>query len=131
MSPALDRRTLQDPQQILEALDSFLQAAKSPVLVEDGRPALRIVRDRLRIEATPTGVILESWGPEGAVVRRLTAVASVSRTKIELKAKRFAQSDIRLSIVDSAATSGAGSPDGHSSETFLQRLIAREFPEPA
>ena len=128
MSPALDRRTLQDPQQILEALESFLQAAKSPVLVEDGRPALGIVRDRLRIEATSTGVILESWGPEGAVIRRVTAVASVSRTKIELKARRFAQADIRLSIIDSAAAPTAGSADGHSSETFLQRLIAREFP---
>lgn len=124
MSPALDRRTLQDPQQILEALESFLQAAKSPVLAEDGRPPLPIVLDRLRIEAAPTGVILESWGPEGSVIRRLTAVASVSRTKIELKAKRFAQGDIRLSIVDSAATSAAG----HSAETFLERLIAREFP---
>jgi hypothetical protein len=128
MSPARDRRTLQDPQQILEALESFLQAAKNPVLVEDGRPALRIVRERLRIEASPAGVLLESWGPEGAVVRRLTAVSSISRTKIELKAKRFAQGDIRLSIVDSAATSAAGSGDGHSSEAFLQRLIAREFP---
>ncbi len=128
MSPALDRRNLQDPQQILEALESFLQAARSPVLAEDGRPSLRIARDRLRIEATPTGVILESWGPEGAIVRRLTAVASVSRNKIELKARRFAQGDIRLSIIDSAATSGVGSPDGQSSETFLRRLIAREFP---
>jgi hypothetical protein len=129
MSPVVDRRNLQDPQQILEALESFLQAAKSPVLVEDGRPALVIVRDRLRIEATPSGVILESWGPEGAIIRRLTAVSSVSRTRIELKAKRFAQGDIRLSIVDSAAASVAGSTDGHSSETFLRRLIAREFPQ--
>ena len=115
MSPAPDRRTLQDPRQILEALERFLQAANSPVLVEDGRPALPIALDRLRIETTSTGVILECWGPEGAVIRRLTAVASVSRTKIELKAKRFAQSDIRLSIVDSAGIA-AGSPDGHSSE---------------
>ena len=58
----------------------------------------------------------------------MTAVASISRTKIELKVKCFAQSDVRLSIIDSAATSAAGSPDGHSSEAFLQRLIAREFP---
>ena len=62
MSPARDRRTLQDPQQILEALESFLQAAKNPVLVEDGRPALLILRERLRIEASSTGVLLESWG---------------------------------------------------------------------
>jgi hypothetical protein len=128
MSPAFDRRTLQDPRQLLEALESFLQAANSPVLVEDGRPALPIVRDRLRIEATPAGVILESWGPEGAVTRRLTAVASVSRTKIELKAKRFAQGYIRLSIIDSAATSARGAGDGRSSEIFLKRLLAREFP---
>lgn len=126
MSPARDRRTLQDPQQILEALESFLQAAKDPVLVEDGRPALRIARERLRIEASPAGVLLESWGPEGALVRRLTAVASISRTKIEFKARRFAQSDIRLSIIDSAAASA--SPYGRSSEAFLQRLLAREFP---
>jgi hypothetical protein len=78
MSPALDCRNLQDPQQILEALERFLQAAKSPVLTEDGRPALPIARDRLRIEATPAGVIIESWGPQGSVIRRLTAVASVS-----------------------------------------------------
>ena len=128
MSPAADRRTLQDPQLILEALESFLQAATSPALTEDGRPALAIVRDRLRIEATPSGVILESWGPQGAVIRRVVAVASVSRTRIELRAKRFAQSDIRLSIVDTAAASVAGSADGHSAETFLQRLLAREFP---
>lgn len=128
MSPARDRRTLQDPQKILEALESFLQAATNPVLVEDGRPALPIVHERLRIEASPTGVLVESWGPEGAVVRRLTAVASISRNKIELKAKRFAQNDIRLSIIDSAATSSAGSGGGHSAEAFLQRLLAREFP---
>ncbi|MDA1234642.1 MAG: hypothetical protein O3A53_07565 [Acidobacteria bacterium] len=128
MSPVVDRRTLQDPQQILEALESFLQAAKSPVLVEDGRQALAIVRDRLRIEATPSGVILESWGPQGAVIRRLTSIASVTRTRIELRAKRFAQRDIRLSIIDSAAASVAGSTDGHSSQIFLKRLIAREFP---
>src|SRR5690606_32813577 len=127
MPPAPDRRNLQDPLQILEALESFLQAAKSPVLAEDGRPPLPIVRDRLRIEATSAGVILESWGPEGAVVRRLTAVASASRTKLELKAKRFAQADIRVSIIDSAATSG-GPANGHSSEAFLQRLLSREFP---
>lgn len=128
MSPARDRRTLQDPQQILEALESFLQAAKNPVLTEDGRPALPIARERLRIEAAPSGVLLESWGPEGAIVRRLTAVTSASRTRIELKAKRFAQSDIRLSITDVAAAPAAGSGDGRLAEAFLQRLVAREFP---
>ena len=128
MSPAANRRTLQDPQQILEALESFLQAAKIPVLMEDGRPALAIARDRLRLEATRSGVILESWGPEGSVVRRLTAVASVSRTRIELRAKRFAQADIRLSIIDSAAASSGRPTDGHAAEAFLKRLISREFP---
>src|SRR5690606_34905745 len=62
------------------------------------------------------------------IIRRLTAVTSVSRTKIELRAKRFAQSDIRLSITDAAAAPSAGAGDGRLSEAFLQRLIAREFP---
>lgn len=128
MPPATKRRNLQDPQQILEALESFLTAARSPALIESGRPAITVDHDRIRLDVSVCGVVLEIWGPEGTAVRRVTSITSHSRTKLELQAARFAGADIRLALVDSAARSTVGSTVGHSSEAFLQRLLSREFP---
>ena len=128
MPPATKRRNLQDPQQILEALESFLTAARSPALIESGRPAITVDRDRIRLDVSVRGVVLEIWGPEGTAVRRVTSITSHSRSKLELQAARFAGADIRLALVDSAARSTVGSTVGHSSEAFLQRLLSREFP---
>jgi hypothetical protein len=128
MPPATKRRNLQDPQQILEALESFLTAARSPALIESGRPAITVDHDRIRLDVSVRGVVLEIWGPEGTAVRRVTSIISHSRTKLELQAAQLAGADIRLTLVDLAARSTVGSTVGHSSETFLQRLLSREFP---
>lgn len=128
MYPATKRRNLQDPQQILEALERFLAAAHRPAFVEAGHPAIAIDRERLELRASTRGVLLEIWGPEGSIVRRLTALKSESRSKIVVEAHRFGAAPAQVALLDQAVQTRTGSHTGHSSEAFLQRLLARNFP---
>jgi hypothetical protein len=129
MPPANKRRNLQDPQQILEVLERFLVAATNPVLIESGRPPITVDGDRLAMTPSSNGLTLEVWGPEGSLIRRITSITSESRHRVVAQAKRFGAAAVQLMLVDQAARPTVGSVIGHSSEAFLQRLLAREFPD--
>jgi len=86
--------------QIRQAIERFLEAAKTPALVEAGEESMALVADNLVLEDRAQTVVLQAWDDRRNLVRRITAIESESRGRLELRFERFAKKTGTLTLLD-------------------------------
>ena len=117
MRAAFQRRRLQDPDSVLERLESFLAAARQPAIHEPGDEPIALEPDNYKLSLDARGCLIEVWGPAGSLTRRVAAVTTESRGKLGLLVKRFGGREGELHLVDL----------GHQSAHFDARQEVRQF----
>jgi hypothetical protein len=86
--------------QIRQAIERFLEAAKSPALMEAGEESMALAGDNLVLEDRAQTVVLQAWDERRNLVRRITAIESESRGRLELRFERFAKKTGTLTLLD-------------------------------
>ena len=131
MAGTAKRRSGADPGAIQAELERFLSDCKDPVLAEPGEPVVPLRPDSHVMHARPPGCVLEVWGEEGGLVRRIVSVGRASAGRLPLKARRFGGGEVDLEIVDRAASGRRVDrlDDMGRFEKLLARFLAREFPQ--
>lgn len=86
--------------QIRQAIERFLEAAKMPALMEAGEESMALAGDNLLLEDRAQTLILQAWDDRRNLVRRITAIESESRGKLELRFERFAKKTGTLTLLD-------------------------------
>lgn len=117
MRAAAQRRRLQDPATILQRLESFLEAARQPAVCEPGDSPIALEPQQHSLSLHPRGCLLEAWGPEGSLTRRIVGIKAESSSRIELRVSRFGGREGELLLLDL----------GRQTARFEARQSAREF----
>ncbi len=113
------------------AIRRFVASCREPVLVEPGEEPIALETDRFAIEPRGESCVLHAWGETGNLVRRVTAVVSETRSKLELRVKLFGGGELTLALVDAARKAGSlrrNAGPAQFRET-LRRMLERDFPE--
>jgi hypothetical protein len=105
---------------LAEAIQTFLNRSRRPVLVEPGCEPLPLANGCYSIESHDGAVIVEAWSSERNLTRRVVAVESQDRARLALRVERFAKRTGSLLLIDQEA------PRGAETERRLSRLTFRE-----
>lgn len=114
-----------------QAIRRFLDSCREPVFLEPGEQPIPLEADRYSIEQRGGTCVLHAWGEAGNLVRRLTAVVSESRAKLELRARLFGGNERAVALIDAARKPNAlrrKAGPAQFRET-LRRMLERDFHE--
>ncbi len=84
------------------AVGRFLKCSKKPAVLDPGDDPIPIGPDNFKLEQRGGTVTLEVWNETRNLVRRLSAVLSEHRARLELEVERFGGKKGRLELVDLA-----------------------------
>jgi len=128
---AAHRRTDADPAAIRDLLESFLATCRDPVVVEPGEKPLALEQGQYSIEPSPGGCLLEVWGEDGSLVRRISAVSLQSADRVEVEARRFGGSSLCLAFYDRsrAASAAQRAAERRAFAKTFRRMLQRGFPD--
>ena len=119
---------------IQSAIERFVQGSNQPVLSEPGEDLMELRNGNLCLEERNGVVVLQAWDARRNVVRRVTAVESESKARLNVRTERFGKKVGSLSFLDlkrgDAKSAGRQANRGEFRENF-RRLLLREFPEAA
>jgi hypothetical protein len=87
------------------AIESFLETARRPVLIEAGEDPLEIVPDRFVLGTRGGLCTLECWNETRNLIRRIRAVARTRRGFLELEVEHFGGRSGALLLIDQAEAS--------------------------
>src|ERR1700722_10944847 len=85
-----------------EATMRFLEAARKPAVLDPGDDPIAIGADNFKLERRGESATLEVWSETRNLVRRLRAIHSEHRGRLELDVERFGGLAGRLALVDLA-----------------------------
>jgi hypothetical protein len=86
--------------ELLQAIERFLETSQDPVLCEPGEEWLAITPENFVLEQRNGCVQLQAWDARRNLVRRVSAVDSVSRGKLVLRVARFGKLAGTLELID-------------------------------
>ena len=92
---------------IRPAIETFLAAARQPVVIEPGEDPIAIGPDNFLLSGTPTRPAIECWSTSKSLLRRISAVRAERRGKLELDTEHFGGRTGRLLLVDLAHPANA------------------------
>src|ERR1700675_85213 len=119
------------PVSAYEPILRFLEAARSPAVLDPGDHRIPISGDNFKLERRGETATLEVWSETRNLVRRLRGIHSEHRGRLELEVERFGGRAGRLALVDlphpaSRDTSRRGARLKYR-ERFRSSLL-RQFP---
>lgn len=125
------RRPDADPAAIRDLLESFLATCREPVVVEPGEKPLALEQGQYSIEPSPGGCLLEVWGSEGSLVRRISAILTDRPDRLEAEARSFGRASLRLAFYDRARTASAAqrAAERRAFTKTFRRILQRGFPD--
>jgi hypothetical protein len=106
--------------EIESRLRAFLAGCKNAVLVEPGDAPLVLGGNRLELSPVAGGLLIEAWDGGRNLVRRVSGVISVTRSRMVLEVERFGRRKGTLTLVDRAR------PAALAIERRAARLALRE-----
>jgi len=87
------------------AIESFLETARQPVLIEPGEDPLDILPDKFVLGSRGGLCTLECWNESRNLVRRIRAISKTRRGFLELEVERFGGRTGLLMLVDQSQAS--------------------------
>ena len=118
--------------QIQSAIERFVLSSNQPVLSEPGEDLMELRNGNLCLEERNGVVILQAWDARRNVVRRVTAVESESKVRLNVRTEKFGKKVGSLSFLDlkrgDAKAASRQANRGEFRENF-RRLLQREFPD--
>ena len=90
---------------VREAIESFLQTARQPALIEPGEDPLPICADKFVLGSRTGACTLECWDDTRNLARRVRAIGKVRRGFLELEVERFGGRTGSLLLIDLAQAS--------------------------
>jgi len=92
---------------VQEAIKSFLETARKPVLMEPGEDPLEICAGKFVLGTRGGACTIECWNDIRNLVRRIRAVARIRKGLLELEVERFGGRTGSLLLIDLAQASNA------------------------
>ena len=89
------------------AIETFLETARKPVLIEPGEDPLDILPDKFVLGSRGGLCTLECWNETRNLVRRIRAISKTRRGFLELEVERFGGRTGLLMLVDQSQASNA------------------------
>jgi hypothetical protein len=118
--------------EIRNAIETFLAAARKPVVIEPGEDPIPLLPENFVLSGTPSRPAIECWSNAKNLVRKISAVRSKRRGKLELDTELFGGRKGRLYLVDLAcpAQSTAIRRGGRLKfrESF-RAMLSRQYPD--
>jgi len=115
----------------LAVIERFLKASREPALIEPGEEILPLKEGNYLLESRNGRLLLQAWDETHNLVRRVKAVQSEARGKLELLVERFARREGRLLLVDLARPSTLEWGRRSMRMVFRERFrefLTRQFP---
>ncbi|MEO8596996.1 MAG: hypothetical protein ABI759_27005 [Candidatus Solibacter sp.] len=123
---------IRDPEQIRSQVESFLQSAREPALLEPGEELLPLLPDSYALETRGSRLTLQAWDRTRNWSRRLTAINESTNARMTLTVERFARREGQLFLLDLSRRGGAELSKRSGRLVFRERFrlfLRRQFPE--
>lgn len=88
------------PEEIVRAVERFLDSSQEPVLCETGEEWLAITKDNFVVEERGACAQLQAWDDRRNVVRRITGIERELRGKLVLRVARFGKLQGAIELID-------------------------------
>jgi hypothetical protein len=114
-----------------EATVRFLETARKPAVLDPGDDPIPIGADNFKLERRGETATLEIWSETRNLVRRLRAVHSEHRGRLELEVERFGGLAGRLALVDLAHPASRDTSRRGARLKYRERFrrsLLRQFP---
>ncbi|HEY1758295.1 MAG TPA: hypothetical protein VGG72_23185 [Bryobacteraceae bacterium] len=114
-----------------EATVRFLEGARQPAVLDPGDDPIPIGADNFKLERRGETATLEVWSETRNLVRRLRAVHSEHRGRLELEVERFGGRTGRLALVDLAHPASRDTSRRGARLKYRERFrrsLSRQFP---
>ena len=114
-----------------EATVRFLETARKPAVLDPGDDPIPIGADNFKLERRGEAATLEVWSETRNLVRRLRAVHSEHRGRLELEVERFGGLTGRLALVDLAHPASRDTSRRGARLKYRERFrrsLLRQFP---
>jgi len=114
-----------------EATVRFLEAARKPAVLDPGDDPIPIGTDNFKLERRGDTATIEIWSETRNLVRRLRAVHSEHRGRLELEVERFGGLAGRLALVDLAHPASRDTSRRGARLKYRERFrrsLLRQFP---
>src|SRR4051794_38572365 len=121
-----------DPGQIRSQVESFLQSAREPALLEPGEELLPLVAGSYALETHGSRLTLQAWDRTRNWSRRLTAINESISGRMTLTVERFAKREGQLYLLDLGRRPGVELSKRSGRLVFRERFrlfLRRQFPE--
>src|SRR5579872_558776 len=131
MTPAVPKGgSRRGPDEIRDAIDRFLGAAKKPVVFEPGEESIPLVPNNYALETKGNVLLLQAWDERRNLVRRISGISSESRGRLDLHFERFDKKFGTVSLVDEAQgqTSMRLRTARLGFREHFRRFLRRQFP---
>ena len=129
--PAVSSSRQPAPTELVTVIEDFLRGCLRPVAVEDEQAPIRLQQGGYAVEVHGMQCVLQVWGEEGNIVRRVLSVRSQGVGRLELNVRRFGAKTSTLTLRDSGANREALNRITQQIEfrEFLRRILTRDFGE--
>ena len=130
MGPAPSKKVRNPPGAYL-AIERFLASSRKPAVLDPGDDPILIAPDNFKLERRGEAVTLEVWSETRNLVRRICAVHSEHRARLELEVERFGGRTGRLELVDLAHPSSRDVSRRGARLKYRERFrrsLLRQFP---
>jgi len=115
-----------------QAIEQFLKTSGQPAVMEPGEDAIPVATDNFRLERSGERVTFEVWSDTHNLVRRVRAIHSERRGRLELDVEHFGGRIGRLTLVDLAHPSSRGASRQTARLKYRERFrrsLLRQFPD--
>jgi len=128
---AAQRRKSQDPAAVLAQIESFLESCREPVVAESGERPLALEPNQYALTGSASGCLLEVWGAEGSLVRRISRITTERSDRLEVQARQFGGATLTLVFYDRARSTTAAklAAERRAFSGTFRRLLQRNFPD--
>ena len=114
------------------AIEQFLRTSGQPAVMEPGEDAIAVGADNFRLERNGARVTFEVWSETHNLVRRVRAIHSERRGRLELDVEHFGGRIGRLTLVDLAHPASRDASRQGARLKYRERFrrsLSRQFPD--
>ena len=113
MKPTAGKAVPSSPEQARVAIESFLEASKTPIVVETGLDPIPLGAENYTLAWRSGYLTLEVWDEERMLSRRIVGIGMQARGRLELSIERFGKRPGTLTLLDTSRAGAAVSGLAH------------------